>query len=77
VAARCGRREIVQYCITKGMSVNVKNCFEDAPLHLACGKFRDLLMVRFLVGKEVEWTAVNSLGDSCAEVAKGTGFMKL
>ena len=74
LAVRSGKREIVQYFLSKGIDVNIRNGFGETALHIVCGKFKDICMVQFLVSKGGDCKIMNSLGDSCMEVAKRNGF---
>lgn len=74
LAVKSGKREIVQYFLSKGLDVNTRNGFGETPLHLVCGKYKDIHMVQFLVSKGADWKLLNTLGDSCIEVAKRNGF---
>ena len=74
VAVRSGKREVVQFFVNKGMSLNEVNNFGESLLHVACGKLRDFSMVQFLASKGVDLRVVNSMGDSAMEVAKRNGF---
>ena len=74
IASKSGKREMVQYFLSKGLDINAINEFGETPLHLVCGKFKDFYMVQFLINKGSDFRLTNSLGDSCMEVAKRNGF---
>lgn len=74
IAVRNGKREIVQFFLNKGLSINVVNNFGESLLHVACGKLKDFSMVQFLVNKGVDLRLLNSMGDSAVDVAKRNGF---
>ena len=74
LAVKTGKREIVQYFLNKGIDVNTRNGFGETALHLVCGKFKDICMVQFLASKGGDYRIMNSLGDSCMEVARRGGF---
>jgi regulator of replication initiation timing len=74
IAVKAGKRELVQFFLNKGLGINMINAFGETPLHVACGKNKDLAMVQFLVSKGADYKICNSMGDSPVEVAKRNGF---
>lgn len=74
LAVRHGRLEIVEYFLKRGLDINCTNACGESPLHLVCGKVKDLVMVKYLVSKGAECRMKNSLGDSCIDLAKRYGF---
>ena len=74
IAVKTGKREIVQFLLNKGLDINALNNFGETPLHVACGKNKDLHMVQFLVSKGSDFKIFNAMGDTAVEVAKRNGF---
>jgi predicted Fe-Mo cluster-binding NifX family protein/FtsZ-binding cell division protein ZapB len=75
VAVKCGRREVVQFLLNKGVDINIVNSFNESVLHVACGKLKDFSMLQFLVSKGADVKILNSMGDSAMDVAKRSGFL--
>jgi FOG: Ankyrin repeat len=74
ISAQYGRREMVQYFLSKGLNVNAQNGFGETPLHIVCGKYKNFEMVQFLISKGGDFKITNDMGDSSMEVAKRNGF---
>jgi ankyrin repeat protein len=76
IAVKSGKREMVQYFLSKGLDINASNNFGETPLHLVCGRHKDFCMVQFLTTKGSDCMKPNSLGDSPMELAKRNGFLE-
>lgn len=74
IAAKLGKREMIQYILSKGLDVNIRNGYGETALHVACGKNKDLSMIKFLVSKGADIEICNSIGDTCVEVAQRNSF---
>ncbi|OMJ76732.1 hypothetical protein SteCoe_23846 [Stentor coeruleus] len=74
IAAKMGKREMIQYILSKGLDINTRNEFGETALHVACGKVKDLSMIKFLVSKGADIEICNSIGDTCVEVAQRNSF---
>ncbi|CAG9328774.1 unnamed protein product [Blepharisma stoltei] len=74
VASRCGNREIAHFLISRGAGVNSQNIFGETPLHLVCGKNKDIGMVQFLLTQGADSGIVNTIGESPQSIAQRSGF---
>lgn len=74
VSSKLGNREMAHYLITRGVNVNSQNCFGETPLHLVCGKNKDISMVQFLLTQGADPSLINTLGESAQSIAQRSGF---
>jgi hypothetical protein len=74
VAIRTGKLEIMQFLLSKGLNINTVNTFGETPLHMACGKYKDMTSIHFLVSKGADMKIKNSMGDSPMDIAKRNAF---
>lgn len=74
IAVCSGKLEVVEYLLKHGVDINTPNAYGELPLHLACGKHKNIQTVKYLVSKGALYKKKNSLGDSCIDLAQRTGF---
>lgn len=74
VAVCSGKLEVVEYLLKHGVDINTPNAHGELPLHLACGRHKNIQTVKYLVSKGALCQVKNALGDSCVDLAQRTGF---